>query len=111
MNSLLAELNRLGVAHATTEDVFIFVDRLFQHFSFLFQVEESGPRRLELVASVFEHLTVECVNDILDACSHPDMNVAETSNSCRPCPSPVPSAPKTVSGAQTSCATPRAPVT
>nr|QXV67838.1 UL91.1 [Panine betaherpesvirus 2] len=37
------------------------------------QTEESSPRRLELVSGLFEHLTVECVNDIVDACNHPDV--------------------------------------
>nr|QXV67840.1 protein UL91 [Panine betaherpesvirus 2] len=73
MNALLTELNRLGVAHASSEDVFLFVDRLFHNFAFLFQTEESSPRRLELVSGLFEHLTVECVNDIVDACNHPDV--------------------------------------
>ncbi|AKG51594.1 UL91 [Papio ursinus cytomegalovirus] len=69
MNALLAELNRLGVAHLTTEDVFTFAENVFHNFGFLFQTEESGPRKIDLVSSLFEHLTVECVNDILDACS------------------------------------------
>ncbi|AEV80627.1 protein UL91 [Cercopithecine betaherpesvirus 5] len=76
MNALLAELNRLGVAHLTTEDVFTFADNVFRNFSFLFQTEESGPRRIDLVSSLFEHLTVECVNDILDACSDEPPNGA-----------------------------------
>ncbi|AAP50651.1 protein UL91 [macacine betaherpesvirus 3] len=77
MNALLAELNRLGVSHVTTEDVFTFAENVFHNFGFLFQTEESGPRKIDLVSSLFEHLTVECVNDILDACSHessPDGN-------------------------------------
>ncbi|AKI29758.1 protein UL91 [Mandrillus leucophaeus cytomegalovirus] len=69
MNALLAELNRLGVAHRTTEDVFAFAENVFHNFGFLFQAEESDPRKIDLVSSLFEHLTVECVNDILDACS------------------------------------------
>ncbi|QQL09722.1 Ba126 [Baboon cytomegalovirus] len=72
MNALLAELNRLGVAHLTTEDVFTFAENVFHNFGFLFQTEESGPRKIDLVSSLFEHLTVECVNDILDACSSSD---------------------------------------
>ncbi|QQL09897.1 Ba126 [Baboon cytomegalovirus] len=83
MNALLAELNRLGVAHLTTEDVFTFAENVFHNFGFLFQTEESGPRKIDLVSSLFEHLTVECVNDILDACS---------SDEQPPSPAPPPAA-------------------
>ncbi|AEV80786.1 protein UL91 [Aotine betaherpesvirus 1] len=69
MNSLLAELNRLGVAHDMSEDLFGFADTLFRRFSFVFQDQESDPRKVDLLSSLFEHLTIECVNEILDLCA------------------------------------------
>ncbi|AEV80942.1 protein UL91 [Saimiriine betaherpesvirus 4] len=70
MNSLLAELNRLGVPHDRSEDLLVFADTLFQKFSFVFQDQESNPRKVDLLSSLFEHLTIECVNEMLDLCAN-----------------------------------------
>lgn len=65
MNSILSELGKAGVRHEATRDVFLFSSQLFDNFRFLFQNDESELRQLELAASLFDHITVECVNNIV----------------------------------------------
>lgn len=65
MNSILSELGKAGVRHEATGDVFLFSSQLFDNFRFLFQSDEAELRQLELTASLFDHITVECVNNIV----------------------------------------------
>lgn len=64
MNSILNELCKAGVRHEATEDVFAFSVQMFKNFEFLFQDDGSELRQLELIASLFDHIAVECVNDV-----------------------------------------------
>lgn len=72
MNSILAELGRAGVRHEAVEDAFALSSRIFKNFSFLFQDNESELRQLELVTSLFDHVAVECVNDIINLIDNDD---------------------------------------
>lgn len=64
MNEVLNELNRYTAPHKNTEDVFAFASSLFSNFRSVFQEWESELRQLELVASLFDHVGIECVNDV-----------------------------------------------
>lgn len=65
MNNILSELTRAGVAHEKTEDAFSFAAEVYSRFKFLFQNGESELRQLEHVATLFDHVAVECVNDVI----------------------------------------------
>ncbi|AFK83928.1 B91 [miniopterid betaherpesvirus 1] len=65
MNNILNELARVGVTHEKTEDAFSFAGEVYSRFKFLFQSGESELRQLELVTTLFDHVAVECVNDIV----------------------------------------------
>lgn len=68
MNQIVRELNRCGLPHAKAEDVFTYVRDMFERFQFLFKPApecSSELRQLELVASLFDHVAVECVGDVM----------------------------------------------
>lgn len=81
MNDLLSELRKDSAPHVTTEDVFAFSRRVFKNFGAIFQEWESDLRKLELVASLFDHVAVECVNDVTGvakSCEYTEGGVEES---------------------------------
>ncbi|AGE11561.1 GP91 [Caviid betaherpesvirus 2] len=64
MNEALKDITDSAKAHAAVEELFRYVDSVHRHFGFLFQTDESGLRRVECVASLFDHVAVESVHDV-----------------------------------------------
>lgn len=71
MNEAVNELNLQNASRNSIEDIFSNVNEMFENFSFVFQETESDLRKLELVASLFDHITIECVNDIARIADEP----------------------------------------
>lgn len=61
---MLGDLRRVNAPFRAAIDAFDFADAVFGNFDFVFHSEESGLRRLELVVSLFDHLAIECVNEV-----------------------------------------------
>lgn len=85
MNDILHELNASIAPSESINDVFVFAKNMLEKFKFLHQEWESDLRTLELVSSLFDHLSIECVNGILDlkcvdgeSCLHHELSKNET---------------------------------